>query len=53
MSKYSVLAARLKKELTKVQTTVQAAVVQANKAKDTGDLDYLYRARGKRNAYRN
>lgn len=44
MSKYSVLVARLNKELTKIQTAVQAAVSQATKAKNTGDLDYLQAA---------
>ena len=44
MSKYSVLVARLYKELTKIQTAVQAAVSQATKANNTGDLDYLQAA---------
>lgn len=44
MSKYSVLVARLNKELEKIQTAVQAAISQANKAKNTGDLDYLQAA---------
>ncbi len=44
MSKYSVLVARLNQELTKIQTVVQTAVSQANKAKNTGDLDYLQAA---------
>lgn len=44
MSKYSVLVARLNKELTKIQTATQTAVSQANKAKNTGDLDYLQAA---------
>lgn len=44
MSKYSVLIARLNKELTKIQTVVQTAISQANKAQNTGDLDYLQAA---------
>jgi uncharacterized protein YutE (UPF0331/DUF86 family) len=44
MSKYSVLVARLNKELTKIQTAVQTASSQATKAKNTGDLDYLQAA---------
>lgn len=44
MSKYSVLVARLNKELTKIQATVQTAVSQVNKAKKTDDLDYLLAA---------
>lgn len=44
MSRYSVLVARLNKELTKIQTSVQSAVSQATKAKNTGDLDYLQAA---------
>jgi len=44
MSQYSVLIARLNKELSKIQTTVETAVSQATKAKHTGDLDYLQAA---------
>jgi hypothetical protein len=44
MSKYSVLVARLGKEMTKIQASVQTAISQANKAKNTGDLDYLQAA---------
>jgi uncharacterized protein YutE (UPF0331/DUF86 family) len=44
MSRYSVLVARLNRELTKIQVAVQTAVSQANKAKTTGDLDYLQAA---------
>lgn len=44
MSKYRVLIARLNKELAKIQTVVQTAVAQANKAKNTGDSDYLQAA---------
>jgi uncharacterized protein YutE (UPF0331/DUF86 family) len=44
MSRYSVLVARLNKELAKIQTAVQSAVSQANKAQNTGDLDYLQAA---------
>jgi len=44
MSRYSVLVARLNKELAKIQTVVQAAVSQASKAKKTGDIDYLQAA---------
>jgi uncharacterized protein YutE (UPF0331/DUF86 family) len=44
MSKYNVLVARLNQELAKIQTAVQSAVSQANKAKTTGDLDYLQAA---------
>lgn len=44
MSKYSVLVIRLNKELTKIQTATQTAVFQADKAKNTGDLDYLQAA---------
>ena len=43
MSKYSVLVARLKKELTQIDQAVQAAS-QAKKAKATGDMDYLQAA---------
>lgn len=44
MSKYSVLAARLKKDLAQVDKAVQAAVSQAKKATATGDADYLQAA---------
>ena len=44
MSKYSVLAARLRKDLTQVDKAVQAAISQAKKAKATGDSDYLQAA---------
>ena len=44
MSKYSVLVARLKKELTQIDQAVQAAASQAKKAKTTGDADYLQAA---------
>jgi Protein of unknown function (DUF4058) len=39
MSKYSVLVARLNRELVKIQIVVQTAVTQVNKADNTGDLD--------------
>jgi hypothetical protein len=41
MSKYSVLIARLHKELTKIQVIAEAAVSQTNKAKSTEDVGYL------------
>lgn len=44
MSKYSVLTARLNQELTKIEIAVQAAASQSDKAKKTGDLDYLQAA---------
>ncbi|MDX2240087.1 MAG: hypothetical protein NW224_05320 [Leptolyngbyaceae cyanobacterium bins.302] len=44
MSKYNVLIARLNKEVAKIQIVVQAAVSQADKAKKTGDSDYLLAA---------
>jgi hypothetical protein len=44
MSKYGVLAARLKKELTQIEKAVLAAVSQAKKAAVTGDADYLQAA---------
>lgn len=44
MSRYSVLVARLNKELAKIQTVVQIAISQANKAQNTGDVDYLQAA---------
>ncbi len=44
MSKYNVLIARLKKEMAKIQSAVQAAVAQADKAQKTGDGDYLLAA---------
>ena len=44
MSKYSVLAARLKKDLAQVDKAVQAAMSQAKKATATGDTDYLQAA---------
>lgn len=44
MSKYNVLIARLHKELAKIQTAVQAAVSQADKARKTDDVDYLLAA---------
>lgn len=44
MSRYRVLVARLNKELTNIQAVVQTAVSQVNKAKNTGDLDYLQAA---------
>ncbi len=44
MSQYRVLAARLQKDLSRIQTAVQAAVSQTNKAQNTGDLDYLQAA---------
>ena len=44
MSKYGVLAARLQKELSTIQLVVQAATPQVDKAKRTGDRDYLQAA---------
>ncbi len=44
MSRYRILVARLNRELAKIQTVVQTAQAQANKAKNTGDLDYLQAA---------
>lgn len=44
MSKYGVLAARLKKELTQIDKAVLAAVSQVKKAAATGDADYLQAA---------
>ena len=44
MSKYGVLAARLQKELSAIQLVVQAATSQVDKAKRTGDHDYLQAA---------
>jgi hypothetical protein len=44
MSKYGVLAARLKRELTQIDKAVLAAVSQAEKAAATGDSDYLQAA---------
>ena len=44
MSKYGVLAARLKKELTQIDKAVLAAGSQAKKAAATGDADYLQAA---------
>ncbi|MCU0568674.1 MAG: hypothetical protein MUF49_19010 [Oculatellaceae cyanobacterium Prado106] len=44
MSQYNVLIARLNQELTKIQAVVDTAVSQLNKAKSTGDLDYLQAA---------
>ena len=42
MNGYNVLIARLNNELTKVATTVQLALSQAQKAKTTADDDYWY-----------
>ncbi len=44
MSKYNVLIARLRQELVKIKIAVQTAVSQADKAQNTGDLDYLQAA---------
>lgn len=44
MSKYGVLAARLKKELVQIDKAVLAAGSQADKAAATGDSDYLQAA---------
>lgn len=44
MSKYGVLAARIQKELDLIQVTVKAASSQLEKAKQTGDRDYLQAA---------
>ena len=44
MSKYGVLAARIQKELDLIQVTVNAASSQLEKAKQTGDRDYLQAA---------
>ncbi len=44
MSKYTVLVARLRQELAKIETATRTATSQANKAKNTGDLDYLQAA---------
>ena len=44
MSKYGVLAARLKKDLRQIDKAVKAAVSQAKKAEATGDADYLQAA---------
>jgi hypothetical protein len=41
MSQSSVLVARLNRELEKIRVVVQAAIAQATKATNTGDLDYL------------
>ncbi|WP_448572261.1 ribonuclease toxin HepT-like protein [Trichothermofontia sp.] len=44
MSKYTVLVARLRQELAKIETATRTAISQANKAENTGDLDYLQAA---------
>ncbi|OLP15360.1 hypothetical protein BST81_26810 [Leptolyngbya sp. 'hensonii'] len=44
MSQYNILVARLQNELSKIQTAVQSATSQANKARTTGDSDYLQAA---------
>ncbi len=44
MSKYSVLAARLGKDLPQIDKAVQAAVSQVAKAQATGDHDYYQAA---------
>ena len=44
MSQYGVLAARIKKELELIQVTVNTASSQLEKAKQTGDRDYLQAA---------
>ncbi len=44
MSKYNVLIARLNQELNKIRVAVKTASSQAQKAQDTGDLDYLQAA---------
>lgn len=44
MSKYSVLAARLRKDLPQIVKAVQAAVSQTAKAQATGDPDYYQAA---------
>jgi hypothetical protein len=44
MSQSSVLVARLNRELEKIRVAVQAAIAQATKATNTGDLDYLQAA---------
>jgi hypothetical protein len=44
MSKYGVLAARIQKELELIRVTVNGASSQLEKAKQTGDRDYLQAA---------
>lgn len=44
MSKHSVLAARLQKDLAQIDKAVQAAISQVGKAEATGDPDYLQAA---------
>jgi uncharacterized protein YutE (UPF0331/DUF86 family) len=44
MSKYGVLAARIQKELDLIRATVNVASSQLDKAKQTGDRDYLQAA---------
>lgn len=44
MSQYGVLAARLQQDLVQIQTVVDTAVSQVNKADKVGDLDYLQAA---------
>ncbi|HEY9881059.1 MAG TPA: hypothetical protein V6D29_21545 [Leptolyngbyaceae cyanobacterium] len=44
MSQYSILAARLRNELNKLDAVVATAVNQAQKAQKTGDQDYLQAA---------
>lgn len=44
MSKYSVLAARLQKELMAIQLVVETATSQIEKAKSSGDRDYALAA---------
>lgn len=44
MSRYSVLVARLNRELAKIQTVVQSAISQVNKGINTGDSDYFQAA---------
>jgi uncharacterized protein YutE (UPF0331/DUF86 family) len=44
MSQYGVLAARIRKELELIRVTVNTANLQLEKAKQTGDRDYLQAA---------
>jgi hypothetical protein len=44
MIRYAVLAAKLQNELNKVQAAVRSALSQAEKAKNTGDNDFLIAA---------
>ena len=41
MSKYGVLVARIQKELDQIESTVESANSQIEKAKRTGDRDYF------------